>query len=184
MLLTFEQPMNARGGDLAPGEVRPLDVQAERGYVQVVSPLQVKFAKPSSEGPLLAIDASELPAEFRLLSSAPTLAAWQYTARDFKIGMKIEWFNPGETVEQVVDFLKLSSQVSRDGQWVTDARFFVKSRGRSALRATLPAGAVLWEAKVNGEAVNARADGGACTASLTDRPEPSRGNHPALRSAF
>ena len=43
---------------------------------------------------------TELPAEFRLLSSAPTLAAWQYTARDFKIGMKIEWFEPGETVER------------------------------------------------------------------------------------
>ena len=181
VLLTFEQPMNARGGDLAPGEVRPLDVQAERGYVQVVSPLQVKFAKPVSEGPLLAIDASELPAEFRLLSSAPTLAAWQYTARDFKIGMKIEWFNPGETVEQVVDFLKLSSQVSRDGQWVTDARFFVKSRGRSALRATLPAGAVLWEAKVNGEAVNARADGGETLVPLPSQIDPNQAVEITLR---
>ncbi|NQW99450.1 hypothetical protein HQ447_02235, partial [bacterium] len=174
VLLTFEQPMSARGGDLAPGEVRPLDVQAERGYVQVVSPLQVKFAKPVSEGPLLAIDASELPAEFRLLSSAPTLAAWQYTARDFKIGMKIEWFNPGETVEQVVDFLKLSSQVSRDGQWVTDARVFVKSRGRSALRATFPPGAALWEAKVNGEAVNARADGGETLVPLPSQLDPNQ----------
>jgi hypothetical protein len=33
-----------------------------------------------------------------LLSSAPTLGAWQYTARDFKIGMEIEWFEPGETI--------------------------------------------------------------------------------------
>ena len=149
--------------------------------MQVVSPLQVKFAKPVSEGPLLAIDASELPAEFRLLSSAPTLAAWQYTARDFKIGMKIEWFNPGETVEQVVDFLKLSSQVSRDGQWVTDARFFVKSRGRSALRATLPAGAVLWEAKVNGEAVNARADGGETLVPLPSQIDPNQAVEITLR---
>jgi hypothetical protein len=159
VLLTFEQPMSARGGDLTPGEIRPLDVQSERGYVQVVSPLQVKASKPISSGPLLKIDSSELPAEFRLLSNAPTLEAWQYTGRDFKIGMKVEWFSPGETVEQVVDFLKLSSQVSRDGQWVTDARFFVKSRGRSAVRATLPYGASLWEAKVGGETVNARADG-------------------------
>jgi hypothetical protein len=181
MLLTFEQPMSARGGELTPGEVRPLDVQAERGYVQVVSPLQVKFAKPVSEGPLLAIDASELPAEFRLLSTAPTLAAWQYTGRDFKIGMKVEWFNPGETVEQVVDFLKLSSQVSRDGQWVTDARFFVKSRGRSALRATLPEGAALWEAEVNGEAVNARADGGETLVPLPSQSDPNKAVEVTLR---
>ena len=44
VLVTFEQPMSARGGDLSPGEVRPLNVQSERGYIQVVSPLQVKFA--------------------------------------------------------------------------------------------------------------------------------------------
>ncbi len=181
VLLTFEQPMSARGGDLTPGVLRPLDVQAERGYVQVVSPLQVKFAKPVSEGPLLAIDPTELPAEFRLLSSAPTLAAWQYTARDFKIAMKIEWFEPGETVGQVVDFLRLSSQVSRDGQWVTDARFFVKSKGRSALRATLPAGAVLWEAKVNGESVNARSDGGETLVPLPSQVDPNKAVEVTLR---
>ena len=181
VLLTFEQPMSARGGELTPGEVRPLDVQAERGYVQVVSPLQVKLAPPVSQGPLLAIDPSELPAEFRLLSAAPTLAAWQYTARDFKIGMKIEWFNPGETVEQVVDFLKLSSQISRDGQWVTDARFFVKSRGRSALRATLPEGAALWEAKVDGEAVNARADGSETLVPLPAQTDPNKAVEVTLR---
>ncbi len=159
LLLTFEQPMSANGGDLSPGEVRPLDVQTERGYVQIVSPLQVKFSAPVSDGPLLKIDPTELPAEFRLLSSAPTLAAWQYTARDFTIGAKVEWYEQGETVDQVVDFLKLSTQVSRDGQWVTDARFFVKSKGRAALRAILPEGTSLWEARVGGTPVNARADG-------------------------
>ena len=181
VLLTFEQPMNARGGDLTPGEIRPLDVQAERGYVQVVSPLQVKFTTPVSEGPLLAIDATELPAEFRLLSTAPTLAAWQYTARDFKIGMKIEWFNPGETVEQAVDFLKLSSKISRDGEWVTDAGFFVKSRGRNALRTILPAGAALWEAKVNGQPVNARADGGVTLIPLPLKTDPNEAVEVSLR---
>ncbi len=181
VLLTFEQPMNSRGGMLTPGEVRPLDVQGERGFVQVVSPLQVNIDKPTSEGPLLAIAPSELPAEFRLLSSAPTLAAWQYTARDFKIGMKIEWFEPGETVEQVIDFLKLSSQVSRDGQWVTDARFFVKSRGRNALRMLLPKGVSLWEAKVDGESVNARSDGGETLVPLPLKTDPNQAVEVALR---
>ena len=181
VLLTFEQPMSARGGELTPGDVRPLDVQAERGYVQVVSPLQVKFPKPVSEGPLLAIDVSELPAEFRLLSTAPTLAAWQYTARDFKIGMKVEWFNPGETVEQAIDFLELTSKISRDGEWITDAGFFVKSRGRSALRTILPVGAALWEAKVNGQTVNARADGDATLIPLPLKTDPNEAVEVSLR---
>jgi hypothetical protein len=181
VLLTFEQPMSALGGELSPGEVRPLGVQGERGYVQVVSPLQVNYEITSSDGPLLVIDPSELPAEFRLLSSAPTLAAWQYTGRDFKIGMGIKWFAPGETAEQVVDFLKLSSQVSRDGEWVTDARIFVKSRGRNTLRITLPEQGVLWEAKVDGEAVNARQDGGETLIPLPARVDPKQAVEVSLR---
>ncbi len=181
VLLTFEQPMPATGGELSPGEVRPLNVQAERGHIQIVSPLQVKFSTQVSEGPLLKIDPSELPAEFRLLSSAPTLAAWQYTARDFKIGSKIEWYEQGETVDQVVDFLKLSTQVSRDGQWVTDASFFVKSKGRASLRALLPAGTSLWEASVDGSPVNARADGKETLIPLPAQTDPNQAFEITLR---
>lgn len=181
VLITFEQPMNPQGDDLSPGEVRPLGVQGERGYVQVVSPLQVNFEVSGSEGPLLVIDPSELPGEFRLLSSAPTLAAWQYTGRDFKIGTKIKWFAPGETAEQVVDFLRLTSQVSRDGEWVTDARFFVKSRGRNTLRMTLPETGVLWEAKVDGEPVNARQDRGETLVPLPAHADPKQAVEVAIR---
>ncbi|MFK7850675.1 MAG: hypothetical protein AB8D78_06815 [Akkermansiaceae bacterium] len=181
VLLTFEQPMPSSGGELSPGEVRPLDVQTERGYVHIVSPLQVKFSAPVSEGPLLKIDPTELPAEFRLLSSAPTLAAWQYTARDFTIGAKIEWYEQGETVDQVVDFLKLSTQVSRDGQWVTDARFFVKSKGRAALRAILPENTSLWEAQVDGTPVNARADGKETLIPLPAQADPNQAVEISLR---
>ncbi|HSP41782.1 MAG TPA: hypothetical protein VLO11_02825, partial [Luteolibacter sp.] len=180
LLLSFEQPMNAQGGNLSPGEVRPLDVQGERGFVQVVSPLQVNHSS-NSDGALLKIDPSEIPTEFRLLSSAPTLGAWQYTARDFKIGMDIEWFAPGETIDQVVDFQKLGTQVSRDGQWVTDARIFVKTRGRGALRMTFPEGAVLWEARVNGAAVNARSDGKETLVPLPARLDPNEAVEVSLR---
>jgi hypothetical protein len=158
MLLSFEQPMQAAGGEIFPGEIRPLNVQAESGYVQVVSPLQVDFQVSANSGNVLPLQANELPPDYRVLSSAPTLSAWQYTARDFTIGMKFKWFKSGETVEQVVDFVQLSSQVSRDGQLVTEAKFFVKSKRREALRMSLPVGAILLETKVNNVTANPRVD--------------------------
>ncbi|NTU84658.1 MAG: hypothetical protein HGA45_35720 [Chloroflexales bacterium] len=124
--------------------MRPLNVQAERGYLQVVSPAQVKHEIRKADGGLLKLEPLELPAEFRLLSSAPSLAIYQYTARPFALEVGVEWYAAGETVDQVVDFAKLTSQISRDGQVVTDAQFFVKTRGRKALRLELPAGAKLW----------------------------------------
>ena len=160
VLVTFEQAMEAAGGAIAPGEIRPLNVQSERGFIQVVSPLQVKVDINKTEGPVLPLQVNELPTEYRMLSSAPTLATWEYTARDFSIVMNLTWFKAGETVEQVVDFIKLNSHVSRDGQVVTDARFFVKSKHRDSLRMKLPAGAILLETKVNQVTANPRTDQG------------------------
>ncbi|HUR58205.1 MAG TPA: hypothetical protein VM029_10880, partial [Opitutaceae bacterium] len=171
LLITFEQPMSARGGVIAPGQVRPLGVQAERGFIQIVSPLQVKHQIRKAEGGLLKLEPTELPTEFRLFTSSPSLAVYQYTARPFAFEMAVEWYTPGETIDQVVDFAKLATQVSRDGQVVTEAQFFVKTRGRKALRLTLPAGAKLWEARVDNELVNARADG-----EQTLIPLPARTN--------
>ena len=160
LLVTFEQPMSARGGTIKPGEVRPLGVQSERGYIEVVSPLQVKQEIKKAEGGLLKLEQLELPPEFRLLTTSPALAAYQYTARPFNLEMAFEWYAPSETVDQIVDFAKLSSQISRDGQVVTDVHYFVKTRGRKALRLTLPEGVKLWEARVDNEMTNARVDGG------------------------
>lgn len=173
VLVTFEQPMSSRGGVLSPGEVRPLDVQSERGHVQVVSPLQVNYEVTRSEGAVLKLDPSELPAEYRLLSSAPTLAAWQYTAADVSLGMKIEWYAPGETESLVVDRAELASRVSRDGETVTDVRFFVKARGQGVLRAKLPKHANLWETKVDGVNVTARIDGDETLVPLPAKTDPN-----------
>ncbi len=181
VLVTFEQPMSARGGTLSPGEVRPLDVQSERGHIQVVSHLQVNKKETVAEGSVLPLEATELPAEYRLLSSAPTLAAWQYTAGDVSIRMAIDWYERGETEDQVVDFAKLASRVSRDGQVVTDARFFVKTRGRAELELSLPKGNHLWESKVDGQPVNARRDESRILVPLPAKGDPNEPVEVVLR---
>lgn len=181
LLITFEQPMSARGGTIHPGELRPLGVQGERGFVQVVSPLQVKHTINRADGGLLKLEPLELPTEFRLLTTSPSLAVYQYTARPFAFEMGIEWYPQAETVDQVVDFAKLSSQVSRDGQVVTDARFFVKTRGRKALRLVLPTGMKLWEARVDREIVTVRSDADQTLVPLPARVNPNEPVEVALR---
>ncbi|BCX50108.1 RNA-binding protein [Haloferula helveola] len=181
LLVTFEQPMSARGGTLKPGEIRPLGVQSERGYVQVTSPLQVNSSVTKSEGSVLRIDATELPAEYRLLTSAPTLGAWQYTAGDVDLQMDIQWYEVGEAIGEVIDFASLDSHVSRDGQVVTTARLFARSKGAATLEFNLPEGANLWEALVDGERVNARKDGAKTLVPLSRQVDPNEAVEVVLR---
>ncbi|MGJ8723195.1 MAG: hypothetical protein ACSHYB_01450 [Roseibacillus sp.] len=166
LLLTCEEVVGAQGGEVRPGRVEPLGVRGERGFVQVVSPVQVKSQVGTASDGLLKLDALELPAEFRLSSSAPSLAVYQYTERPFELAMNVEWYEPGETVAQVVEFAEAKSRISRDGEVVTDAVYSVKTRGGRVLRLGLPEGVRLWEVRVNGEAVNARKDGDATLVPL------------------
>jgi hypothetical protein len=173
LLVTLEEPMSGAGGVIHPGEVEPLNVQGERGFVQVVSPRQVKTTETQADGGLLRLEAAELPAEFQLLTDAPSLNVYQYTGRPFALALNVAWDQPGETVGQVVDFARLVSQVARDGQVVTTAQYFVKTRGRQTLRLTLPAGVKLWETKVDHATVNARTDGGQTLIPLPARLSPN-----------
>lgn len=159
LLVTYEEEVASEGGLIQPGRVEPLGVQGERGFIEVVSPVQVQATvRPPSES-LLKLDPLELPAEFRLLSTAPPLATYQYTARPFELAIDVAWFAPGETTTQVIEFADATSRVSSDGDLVTDITYDVKTRGQSALKLRLPDGTRLWEVKVGGQSATARQDG-------------------------
>ena len=175
LLLTFEQAMGGAGDGLQAGTVRPLGVESERGYVQVVSPHQVRSGIRRAEGGLLKLEPMELPAEYRLLSNAPSLAVFQYTSRPFALEIDLDWYERAEAVDQVVDFASLASTLSRDGQVVTEARYFVKTRGRGSLRLVLPEGVRLWETRVDGAVINAQTDADRTIVPLPARLNP---NHP------
>jgi hypothetical protein len=157
LLVTFEEKPDKTSSTFQAGRVSPIGVQGERGYVQVVSPMQVEIETVSVSQDLLTLDPLELPAEFRLLSTAPPLGTWQYTSRPFDLNLKVSWFEPGTTVDQVVEFSEANSRVSADGELVTDVLYYVKARGQRTMRIKLPGEPVrLWAVSVNGAPVTAR----------------------------
>jgi hypothetical protein len=157
LLVTFEEKPDESEGTFQAGQIAPDGVNGERGYIQVVSPSQVEIETESISAAMLTLDPLELPAEFRLLSTAPPLGTWQYTERPFDLNLKVNWFEPGTTATQVVEFSEANSRVSQDGELVTDVLYYVKSRGQRTLRIKLPGDPVrLWEVSVNGQPVTAR----------------------------
>jgi len=174
LLVTFEEKPSDTDGTFSPGQVAPLGVQGERGYIQIVSPMQVESETISISDGMLVLDPLELPAEFRLLSTAPPLGTWQYTERPFSLNLKVKWFQPGTTVSQVVEFSEAESRVSRDGELVTEVLYFVKSRGERSLKIRIPDKPVrMWEVSVNGNPVTARRSGDETLIPLPGGIDPS-----------
>src|SRR5262249_5767670 len=66
-----------------------------------------------------------------------------------------------------------STRISKDGEVLTDARYFVKNRGNPHFRLTLPEGATLWSATVNGATVVPVKDGAANLIPLPQRADPN-----------
>lgn len=174
LLVTFEEKPDTSKGTFQAGQVAPTGVQGERGYIQVVSPMQVEIETVTISEDMLKLDPLELPAEFRLLSTAPPLGTWQYTERPFELNLKVKWFQPGTTVTQVVEFSEANSRVSQDGELVTDVLYYVKSRGQRTLRIKLPGAPVrLWEVSVNGQPVTARQTDDATLIPLPGGTDPN-----------
>ena len=94
-----------------------------------------------------------MPSEYRLFFDAPILAAYRYPARPFSLSLELSPLAQGNSLNQVVDRASLDTRISKEGQVLTDVRYFVKSRGSPNFRVTLPQGTQLWSATVNGAAV-------------------------------
>lgn len=174
LLVSVEEKPDEEDGSFQAGQITPLDVQGERGYIQVVSPLQVELNTRAVSDDMLQLDPLELPAEFRLLSTAPPLGTWQYTGRPFELDLQVDWFQPGTTATQVIEFAEANSRVAEDGELVTDLLYYVKSRGQRSLRLKLPEDPVrLWEVSVNGQPVTARKTADATLIPLPGGTDPN-----------
>ena len=159
LLATYERPFKAQGDTLTFTGARPLDAQSEQGHTLVVSAYQFQV-KPIEVSPgLLEVQAGELPAEYRLFFDAPVLASYRYTARPFNLRLLLSPLAQADSLSLVVDRALLTTKISKEGQVVTDVRYFVKNRGNPHLKIQLPHGTSLWAASVNGSPVVPVKDG-------------------------
>jgi hypothetical protein len=153
LLATYERPFKPQGETLTFTGARPLDTQSEQGYTLVISAYQFQVKPVDVSTGLLPLEAGEVPAEYRLLFDAPILAAYRYAARPFNLQLALSPLAQGDSLSLIVDRASLATRISKEGQVLTDARYFVKNRGNPHLRLALPAGTRLWSASVNGNPV-------------------------------
>jgi len=78
---------------------------------------------------LLALEPGEVPPAYRLFFDAPVLAAYQYAARPFELSLALSPLAQGDSLNQVVDRASLITHISKEGQVVTDARYYLKTGG-------------------------------------------------------
>lgn len=173
LLATYERPFKAQGETLAFTGARPADAQSEQGYTLVISAYQFQVKPVNVSAGLLPLETAEVPAEYRLFFDAPILAAYRYMARPFNLQLALSPLAQGDSLNQVVDRAALRTRISKEGQMLTDATYFVKNRGNPSFRLALPEGVELWSATVDGATVVPVKDGAANLIPLPQRADPN-----------
>jgi len=174
LLVTYEEPMSPNGGMINMGAVKPLEVDSESGFIHLVTSQQVQSEVISKGESLLKISPLEMPSEHQVLSSLPSVAAWQYASRPCNVQLSVKTLELVKTLNQAVGAASLKTRITRAGEVVTNATFLVNTRGKKAIRMQLPEGNTLWTAKADGVLINARVDGNELILPLPPTQDPNR----------
>ncbi len=153
LLATYERPFKSQGETLTFAGARPLDAQTEQGHTLVVSAYQFQVTPKDISPGLLALEPAEVPSDYRLFFDAPILAAYRYAARPFNLKLELSPLAQGDSLNQVVDRASIVTHISKEGQMITDARYFLKNRGNPHFGLILPPETALWSVRVNGATV-------------------------------
>jgi len=172
LLATYERPFKSQGETLTFIGARATDAQSEQGHAIVISSYQFQVKPTAVSSGLLALESGEIPAEYRLFYDAPVLAAYRYSSRPFDLKLALSPLVQGDSLNQVVDRASLDTRISKEGQVLTEVRYFVKNRGNPNFRLTLADGTDLWSATVNEQAVVPVRDGKAVLIPLPQRAAP------------
>ncbi len=173
LLATYERAFKPQGDTLAFTGARPLDAQSEQGHTLVISAYQFLVKPVVVSAGLLPLEIGEVPPEYRLFFDSPILAAYRYAARPFDLKLQLSLLAQGDSISQIVDRASLTTRISKEGQLLTDAHYFVKNRGNAHFRIALPADTQLWSATVNEANVVPVTDG---SANLIPLPQQADAN--------
>lgn len=173
LLATYERPFKAQGDSLRFIGAQPLDAQSEQGHTVIVSTHQFQVQPVNLSEGLSLLEPGELPSEYRLLFDAPILAAYRYSSRPFNLQLNLQPLAQQSALSQLVERASIVTRISKEGQAVTEARYFIKSQNLPHLRVTLPPDSELWNTSVNETDVIPIDNGTSKLIPLRPKPEAS-----------
>jgi len=154
LLMTYDQPFAYEGAELLVGGVETAGTMSEVGYVALSGPASLTFeAEKQRDTSVISIQSGELPREYALLINDPVLKAYKYVRTPHVTRLVVRRFETQAMLDCVADHISMRTRISLEGEAVTEATYFVKNASQQFMGVTLPKGAKLWSARVDGETI-------------------------------
>jgi len=145
LLVTYDAQYDYRGADILLGGIETVGTESEVGYIAVASSASLKLSEAQSLPPsIIEIDRDEIPTAYSSPVTDPIIRSYKYVRRPHAAVLRMEPFDTEHLLGQIADYVKLSTAITKDGEAVTTALYYIKNASRQYLVAQLPAGAKLW----------------------------------------
>ncbi len=151
--LSYERILIDDGGEVEVPRLSIRGAEVEQGRIAVEARSAVEI-RPSATDQLSPLDISELPRQLILRATNPILLAYKYVHADppHRLALEVSRHKMLGTQEAVIDRAEYHTLFTRDGLYVTLARFDVKNSRKQFLRVELPSDSEVWSVFVNGKA--------------------------------
>ena len=148
LLITYDRPLNYKGGDLHIGEIEMVETESEIGYLAIATAASLKLGdlKDANQA-LIKIGRDEIPAGYVATVTAPVIGSYKYVRRPHAATVPVTPYATEGLIGQVADYLTLTTRIARDCENVTKAVYSLKNATRQYLSIKLPEGSVLWSVR-------------------------------------
>jgi hypothetical protein len=145
LLVTFDRQFDYEKADIPVGGVETVGTESEVGYLALASSASLRLTEPQSlPAAVIAIDRDEIPKGYSAPVKDPILRAFKYVRSPHAFSLRVERLDTERLLSQIADYIKVETSISRDGEAVTTATYFIKNATRQYLVARLPKGVKLW----------------------------------------
>ncbi|MBM4143864.1 MAG: hypothetical protein FJ225_09790 [Lentisphaerae bacterium] len=145
LLATYDAQFDYRGADIVVGGVETVGTESEVGYVAVASSSSLKIEEAQTpSAAVFEIDRDEIPMAYAAPVTDPIIRSYKCVRRPHAVTLRVAPFDTERLLGQLADYVKLSTTLTRDGDAVTTALYFLKNASRQYLVARLPEKADLW----------------------------------------
>ncbi len=131
-------------------------IERERGWLGVEVPGRVRLEEVGSSG-MSEVSVQQLPVEMAGSAVSPILTAWR-TSGAAQLELQATPLPAVELASDSIDGIHATTVVSASGSLLTDMRFTLRNRLRHALAFTLPEGARVVRANLDGRPVRPSVD--------------------------
>ncbi len=148
LVATFEKP--AKAASVESPLLRTKDSVRETGFIGVVALSNVEISAPAAAG-ATAIDVRELPPDIIAMTGQPILLAFRYSGEGVKVPLAVKRHEDVGVLLTLVDSAVYTAMQTKDGRRIVKALYSVRNNRNQFLRLSMPKGADIWSAQVNGQ---------------------------------